>query len=105
MAGKVPAVLLERRGHDAQLIGLLRNVIIVAERALKARQRDGALVPLIREIRMLRNEGIDHAHHVPVGDDVHAAGGVVYAVHQLAAIVNEKLLGVAVAVGIGHVVH
>ena len=54
---------------------------------------------------MLRDKRIDHTHHVPVGDDVHAAVGIVHAVHQLAAVVNEKLLGVAVAVGIGHVVH
>ena len=62
-------------------------------------------MPLIRKIRMLRDKRIDHTHHVPVGDDVHAAVGIVHAVHQLAAVVNEKLLGVAVAVGIGHVVH
>ena len=50
-------------------------------------------------------EGVHHAHHVPVRHNVHAALGIVHPVHQLSVFIHEKLLGKAVAVGVGHIVH
>ena len=106
VAGKAPAVGAQRVG-DLFYLRLTCGIIVarVAERPLKARERDRALVPVPRKIRVFGHKGVHYAHHVAVRNDVHTAGGVRHLVEQCAGIIDEKTPRVPVAVGIRHVVH
>ena len=106
VAREAPAAGAQRVG-DLFYLRLACGIVVarVAERPLKARERDRALVPVPRKIRVFGHKGVHHAHYVAVRNDVYAAGGVRHLVEQRAGIIDEKTPRVPVAVGIRHVVH